>query len=180
MLPKTRMPRLFPAMAAGALLFSAPLAVAQPDAPDVDFLPAAQEYDYLGGGIYQHSFRPAPDVWCAMNYTRFSNSSSCIGNLPGVPSGQNRVSAGWDMNTHTGYAQFGKTAQPAPDADLRHFYRALPRGQALRLSHNYEVAGHVCGSPAGYLVVCRIDSAPRDLARESHGFVLSDRGSWTF
>lgn len=167
-------------MAAGALLFSTPLAAAQPDAPDVDFLPAAQEYDYLGGGIYQHSFRPAPDVWCAMNYTRFSNSSNCIGNLPGVPSGQNRVSAGWDMNTHTGYAQFGKTAQPAPDADLQHFYRALPRGQALRLSHNYEVAGHVCGSPAGYLVVCRIDSAPRDLALESHGFVLSDRGSWTF
>ncbi len=181
MLRPTLLARAGAAVLTTLSLAAIPLARAQPDIPDLSLLPQVNAYDYFGTGTYQHPFRPAPDIWCAMSYSRFSNDTTCTGHLPGVPEGDNHVSVYWAMlDHHTGRAQITSTTQSPPAPQLQHFYRPLPPGHALALPSNYEVAAQICGSPPGYVLVCRIDAAPKDLTPESHGFVLSETGSWTF
>lgn len=163
-----------------AALLGAPGAAGQPEIPDIDALPRAATTDFFGPGSYTFAFRAGPDVWCAMSYSRFFNHASCAGQLPGVPNGENYASVYWEMLNHTGNSQISSTSDAVPKLDQQHFYRPLPSGHVLSIGSNYEVGTHACGAPPGYLLVCRIDAKLPDQPPQSHGFVLSDSGSWTF
>lgn len=163
-----------------AVLLGAPVAVGEPEVPDLDALPRAATVDFFGPGSYTFAFRAGQDVWCVMNYSRFSNHSSCVGRLPGVSNGENYASVYWEMLDHTGSSQISSTSDTVPKPDQQPFYRPLPTGRVLWIGSNYEVGAHACGAPAGYLLVCRIDSKLPDQTPRSHGFVLSESGSWTF
>jgi len=163
-----------------AALLGAPVAASEPEIPDLDTLPRASAADFHLPGTYRVLFRAGPDVWCAMSYSRFTNDSSCTGRLPGMANGENYVSVWWEMLNHTGNSKITSTSDTVPESDQQHFYRLLPTGRALWLGSNYEVGTHVCGSPPGYLLVCRIDARLPDQPQQTHGFVLSESGSWTF
>ncbi len=163
-----------------SLLVGTPIAASEPDIPDLSALPRDAAADFHVAGTYSVAFRAAPDVWCAMSYSRFTNHSSCAGRLPGVPSGENYVAVYWEMLNHTGNSQMSSAPNEVPEPDQQHFYRPLPAGHALPLRPNYEVSAHICGSPPGYLLVCKIDAKSPDQPPQTHGFVLSESGSWTF
>jgi len=86
MLRPTRLARAGAAVLTTLSLAAIPLARAQPDIPDLSLLPQVNAYDYFGTGTYQHPFRPAPDIWCAMSYSRFSNDTPpALGISPEFP-----------------------------------------------------------------------------------------------
>lgn len=163
-----------------AAFLGAPVAASEPEVPDFDTLPRVVAADFHIADSYQTVFRAAPDVWCAMSYSRFTNDSSCAGRLPGMANGENYVSVWWEMLNHTGSSKISSASDVVPKPDQQHFYRPLPTGHALWLGFNYEVGTHVCGTPPGYLVVCRIDARLPDQPQQTHGFALSESGSWTF
>ncbi|WP_131815766.1 hypothetical protein [Mycobacteroides franklinii] len=163
-----------------AALLGAPVAASDPEIPDLSVLPRASQADFFGPGSYTYAFRAGQDVWCSMSYSRFSNHSSCAGRLPGVSNGENYASVYWEMLNHTGNSQIMSSPDMPPKPDQQHFYQPLPPGHVLWIGSNYEVGTHACGAPPGYLLVCRIDAKLPDQPPQSHGFVLSESGSWTF